>query len=48
MNKKIPMVRRTVESKWAKIQKGKENKLKTLTVYIFTQFQYESEKYYIL
>ncbi len=44
INLKIPTVRRTVGSKWAKIQKGKQNKLKTLTVYIFTQFQCESEK----
>ncbi len=44
INKTILTVCGTVGSKWAKIQKGKQNKLKTLTVYIFTQFQYESEK----
>ena len=38
INKKILTVRRTVASKWSKIQKEKQNKLKTLTVYIFTQF----------
>ena len=38
------MVRRNVGSKLAKIQKGKQNKLKTLTVNIFTHFSCESEK----